>query len=76
MVQKCKEARPVKNKKVVDEGSQTLPQPAARSTPDSRKHLREPTLSPEAPARKKPAEKRTKASNEEEWVEVSSGKNF
>ena len=77
MVQKMKEARPVKNKEIVDEGSQTLPQPAARSTPDTRKRLREPTVSPEASAEKKPAEKRPKASKEkEEWVEVSSRKNL
>ena len=40
MVRKFKEARELKNKEVVDEGSQTLPQPAARSTPDMRKRLR------------------------------------
>ena len=77
MVQKMKEVRPLKKKEVVDVGSQTLPQPAARSTPDMRKWLREPTVSPEASASKKPAEKRLKASNkEEEWVEVSSRKNL
>ena len=37
MVQKMKEVRPLKGKEVADEGSQTLPQPAARSTPDTRK---------------------------------------
>ena len=58
-------------KKVADEGSQTRPQPATRSTPDTRKRVREPTASPEVPAVKKLAEKRPKASNEEEeWVEV------
>ena len=66
MVQKMKEVRPLKNKEVVDEGSQTLPQPAVRSTPDTRKRLREPTMCPEAFAAKKPAEKRPKASNKEE----------
>ena len=35
MVQKVKEVRPPKRKGVVDEGSQTLPHPAARSTPDT-----------------------------------------
>ena len=37
MVKKIKEVKPPKNKGVVDEGSQTLPQPAARSLPDTRK---------------------------------------
>ena len=61
----------------MDEGSQTLPQPAARSTPDTRKRHREPTMSPEVSVVKKPAEKRPKASNkEEEWVEDSSRKNL
>ena len=76
MVQKIKEIRPLKNKELVDEGSQILPQPAARSTPDTCKRLREPTVSPEASAAKIPAEKRPKASNKkEEWVVVSSRKN-
>ena len=67
MIQKMKEViRPPKNKEVVDEGSQTLPQPAAKSMPDTRKRLREPTVSPEASAAKKPVEKRPKAPNKEE----------
>ena len=71
MVQKMNEVRPPKRKGVVDEGSQTLPQPAARSTPDTRKRVRGPTTSPKVPAAKKSAEKRPKASNKaEEWVEV------
>ena len=49
MVQKMKEVRPRKRKRVVDEGSQTLPQPAARSTPDTRKRVREPIASLEVP---------------------------
>ena len=77
MVQKMKEVRLPKRKGVVDEGSQTLPQPAARSTPDTRKRVREPTASPEVPEAKKPAEKRPKASNkEEEWVEVPKKKDL
>ena len=71
-----KEVRPLKNKEFVDESSQTLFQSAARSTSDMHKWLREPTVSPEASAAKKPA-KRPKASNkEEEWVKVSSRKNL
>ena len=77
MVQKMKEVRSPKRKGVVDEGSQTLSQPAARSTPDTRKRAREPTASPEMPEVKKPAEKRPKASNkEEEWVEVPKKKDL
>ena len=64
MVRRIKEVNTPKNKGVVDEGSQTLPQPAARSTPDTRKRRREPTVT-------KPMEKRPKASKkEEEWVVV------
>ena len=62
MVQKMKEVRLPKSKEVSDERSQTLPQPAARSTPDTRKRLREQTVSPEVST----AEKRPKASNKEE----------
>ena len=71
MVLKMKEVRPSKSKEVADEGSQTLPQPAARSTPDTCKRPRESTASPEVSAAKKLTEKRPKASNKEkEWVEV------
>ena len=66
MVEKMKVVRQPKNKEVVDEGSQTLPQPAARSTLDTRKRLREPTVSPEASAAKKPVEKRPNVSNKQE----------
>ena len=66
MVQKMKEVRPSKSKEVADDGSQTLPQPTARSTPDTRKRIRGPTVSPEASAAKKSADKRSKASNKEE----------
>ena len=66
MVQKMKEVRSPKGKGVVDEGSQTLPQPAARSTLDTRKRFIEPTMSPEASEAKKAAEKRPKVSNEQE----------
>ena len=60
-----------------DEGSQTLPQPVARSMPDTRKRVREPTASPEVSMAKKPAEKRPKASNKEgDWVEVLKKKDF
>ena len=77
MVKKIKEVRPRKNKEVADEGSQTLPQPAARSTPETRKRVRELTASPEVSVAKKPAEKRPKASNkEEEYVEVLTRKNL
>ena len=72
-----KEVRPSKSKEVVDEGSQTLPQPAARSTPNTRKRLRESTASLEVSAAKKPAERSPKASNKEkEWVEVPNRKNL
>ena len=71
MVQKIKEVRPPKRKGVVDKGSKTRPHPAARSTPDTRKRIREPTVSPEESAAKKPVEKRPKASDkEQEWVQV------
>ena len=77
MVQKMKEVRPPKGKEVADEGSQTLPQPAARSTPDTRKWPRESTASPGVSTAKKSAEKRPKASNkEEEWVEVPNRKDL
>ena len=77
MVQNMKEVRPPKRKGVVVEGSQTFPQPAARSTPDTRKRVREPTMSSEVSEAKKLAEKRAKASNkEEEWVEVPKKKDL
>ena len=76
-MQKIKEARPPKSKEVADEGSQTLPQTAARSTPDTRKRVRKPNASPEVSAAKKRAEKRPKASNKEEkWVEVPKKKDL
>ena len=62
MVQKMKDVRPPINNKVGCEGNQTLPQPVARSTPHTRKRLREPTVSREAsPKRRrwKVAKKRT-----------------
>ena len=72
-----KGGKTTKNKGVVDEGSQTLTQPASRSTPDTRKRLREPTVSPEESTLKKLAWKRPKASNkEEEWVEVPKKKDL
>ena len=77
MIQKIKEVRPPKQKRVVDEGSQTLPHPAANSTSDTRKRIREPTASTEESAVKKPLEKRPKASKqEEEWVEVPKKKDL
>ena len=77
MVRRIKEMKPPKNKGVVDEGSQTLPQPFARSTPDTRKRRREPTVSPEVLVVTKPMEKRPKASkNKEEWVAVPSKKDL
>ena len=72
-----KEVRTPKQKEVADEGSKTLPQPAARSTPDTHKRLRESTASPEVPAAKKPAEKRPRASKKEKkWVEVPNRKDL
>ena len=77
MVQKFKEVRPYKNKGVVNEGSQALPQPSPRSTPDTRKRLREPTLSQDVSAVKKPVEKTPKVpKKEKEWVEVPARKNL
>ena len=77
MVQKMKEVRQPKSKEVANEGSQTLPQPAARSTPDTRKRVREPTASPEVSEAKKPAEKRPRASNKQgDWVEVPKKKDL
>ena len=69
MVQKIKEVR--SKKVVLDEGTQSLPKTAPRTTPDPRKRLREPTVSPEVRAAKKPVEKRPRTSKQpEEWVEV------
>ena len=65
MVQKMKEVRTSKSKEVADKGSQTVPQPAVRSTPDTRKRPRESTASPEVSAAKKPTEERPKVSNKE-----------
>ena len=56
MVQKMKEVRSPKGKEVADKGSQTLPQLAARYTPDTRKRPRETEASPEVSVAKKPAE--------------------
>ena len=70
MVQKIKEVRSPK-KLVLDEGTQTLSKPAPKFSPDPRKRLREPTVSPEVRAAKKPVEKRPRTSKQpEEWVEV------
>ena len=77
MVQKIKEIRPPNSKEVANKGSQTLPQPAARSTSETRKRVRVPTASPEVSAAKKPSELRPKASNkEEESVVVPTRKNL
>ena len=77
MVERIKEIGSKKRKNVVDEGSQSPPQPAPRSTSDMRKRLRETTASPEETKTKKPAEKRLKASNkEEQWVEVPNRKDL
>ena len=71
MVESIKEVGSKKRENGVDERSQTPPQPAPRSTPDTRKWLRESTASPEETKTKKPAEKRLKALKHlEEWVEV------
>ena len=70
LVQRIKEARSP-TEVVLEEGTQTLPEPAPRSTPGPRKRLREPTVSPEVTAANKPAEKRPKTSkNAQEWAEV------
>ena len=70
LVQRIKEAR-FPTKVVLEEGTQTLPEPAPRSTPDPRKRLREPTVSSEVNAANKPAEKRPKTSEHpQEWAEV------
>ena len=70
MVQKIKEVRSPKNV-VLDESTQTPPERASRYTPEPRKRLREPTVTPEVMAAEKPVEKRPKSSkNPEEWVEV------
>ena len=59
------------------DGSQTLRQPAARSSSETRRWVREPTVSPEASAAKKSMEKSPKASNKEEkWVRVPVRKNL
>ena len=49
LVHTIKEARPPKSKEVADEGSQTLPQPAARFTPE-----KTPSKTPEKPRRARP----------------------
>ena len=77
MAKKIKEVKPSKNKGVVDEGSQTLPQLTARFTPDTRKWLREPTVGPEVSVVTKPVDMRPKASKkEEEQVEVPNKKDI
>ena len=65
MVQKIKEVRSPK-KVVLDECTQTFPEPAPRSTPEPRKRLREPTVTPEVMAAEKPVEKRPKTSKHPE----------
>ena len=75
MVSQIKEVGSPKSKEFLDEGSQTLSQPAM-STSDPRKRPREPTFSPVESGSKKPEEKRLKASKkEEERVKVSVRKN-
>ena len=49
-----KRARAQSGKKVRDEAFQTAPQLVVSSTPELRKRLREPTLSPQNTANKKP----------------------
>ena len=62
-------ARSVKS--VSDEGCQTAPQPVASSTPALRKRPREPTVSLQETAAKKPEQKSFRASlKEEKWMKV------
>ena len=71
LVQRIKEARSP-TKVVLEEGTQTLAEPAPRSTPDPRKRLRESTVSPEVTAANKPVKKRSKTSKHpQERAEVS-----
>ena len=67
IVEKMKEVRSPK-KDVLDESTQTPPELASRFTPEPRKRLREPTVSPEVMAAKKPKEKRSRTAKQpEEW---------
>ena len=67
MVSKLKKAR-VPLKVFVDEGSQSTPKLAPRSTPDSRKQLRKPMVSPEVMAAKNPEKKRTKGARSDAFI--------
>ena len=64
-LQKIKEVRSPK-KVVLDESTQTLPDLVSRFTLEPHKRLREPTVSPERMAAKKPEEKRPKTSKQPE----------
>ena len=56
---------------VLDESTQTPPEPVPSSTSEPRKRLREPTVTPEVMAAEKPVEKRPKTSKHpEKWVAV------
>ena len=77
MVERIKEVRSKKGMPTLMREVKRPPQPAPRSTPNTRKRLREPTASPEETNTKKPAEKRPEVSKkEEEWVEVTTRKDL
>ena len=63
-------APPELRRKATNEGSQTAPRPAEKSTLDLRKRPREQTVSPEASTSMRPEEKRPKTKQPEEWVEI------
>ena len=57
--------------------STPTPQLAPRSTPETRKWIREPTVSPEVMAAKEPEEKRPRTSKQsEKWVDVLARKDL
>ena len=56
MAMRMREVETAQKKDFVDESSRTAPQPAPRSTPDTRKWVREPTVSPETTTAKKSEE--------------------
>ena len=75
MRQSIKEVSLSKKKDAVEEGTQTPLQPAPRSHSDTRKRIRETTVSSELTADNKPEEKRLKTSEKpKECVKVPAGK--
>ena len=71
---KIKDTENQKKKDVIDESSQTPPQPVPRSTPEPRKRQREPTVSPQETVTKKPGKRPRTSKKEGEWVEVPARK--